>query len=426
MSYSNFFYNNMFQDGTLILLNIDDTDEVLDKIPIHRVVWTANSTYFGVYLKDWNSSEVKFSIDKADRCYFDIVIKSFYCDDPANLNMKDWFSVICLCDQLGVKSLIEEGMKYISINDTFDDALHFYNSKLEIRSVNELSRHFQSVLFLCFHNLVFIYETKIGMFLILPFYAVVEIVKDEKEMLKDSENLVLSLCILWMVDGNGKNATESEKEELCSLIRLSRLSSVFFMDIVPKLDWFKISKKEYEKIQKFRLMENFISNEAFGPGIIYDVDMLEMKDSWYLPDRSNSAALEMDSLSIGHCISEASIEEWVGSDRVFFESSVICVYWKGCFWKSVLMFDCYGTLYAKTECNVKMGGEELFPVDQVFTGSVTQRMKHTINFCHRTFQMTRLSEGKFEGSSFLDYLKSAFRFNSDGRMYFSFRIHSVM
>ena len=90
------------------------------------------------------------------------------------------------------------------------------------------------------------------------------------------------------------------------------------------------------------------------------------------------------------------------------------------------MFDYYGTLYAKTECNVKMGGEELFPVDQVFTGSVTQRMKHTINFCHRTFQMTRLSEGKFEGSSFLDYLKSAFRFNSDGRMYFSFRIHSVM
>ena len=186
----------MFQDGTLILLNIDDTDEVLDKIPIHRVVWTANSTYFGVYLKDWNSSEVKFSIDKADRCYFDIVIKSFYCDSPVNLNMKDWFSVICLCDQLGVKSLIEEGMKYISINDTFDDALHFYNSKLEIRSVNELSRHFQSVLFLCFHNLVFIYETKIGMFLILPFYAVVEIVKDKKEMLKDSENLVLLLCIL--------------------------------------------------------------------------------------------------------------------------------------------------------------------------------------------------------------------------------------
>ena len=141
--------------------------------------------------------------------------------------------------------------------------------------MNELSHHFQSVLFLCFHNLVFVYEKKIGMFLILPFYAVVEIIKDEKEILKDSENLILSLCILWMADGNGKNATVAQIDELCSLIRLSRLTSAFFMDIIPKLEWFNISRKEYERVQKFRLMESFISNEAFGPGMVYEVDMLE-------------------------------------------------------------------------------------------------------------------------------------------------------
>ena len=410
----------MFEDGTLILLNISDTDEVLDRISIHRIVWAANSSYFSVYLKDWNSTEIKFSIDKADRHYFDIVIKSFYNTDPVDLNMIDWFSVICLCDKLGVKTLLEKGMKYISVNDTFDDAVHFYNSNLEIRSVNELSHHFQSVLFLCFHNLVFVYEKKIGMFLILPFYAVVEIIKDEKEILKDSENLILLLCILWMADGNGKNATVAQIDELCSLIRLSRLTSAFFMDIIPKLEWFNISRKEYERVQKFRLMESFISNEAFGPGIVYEVDMLETKEVWYLPDRSNCNYGEMDSLLVGHNISENAIDDWMRGDDMFLESHSVCVYWKGCFWKNILLFDRQGTFYAKTECNVKMGGGEMFPVDQLFTGSVTQRLKYNINFCHRTFQLTQLLEGNLED------LKNRFRFNSDKRMYFNFRIHSVM
>ena len=286
--------------------------------------------------------------------------------------MNEWFSVICLCDQLGVNSLLQKGLKYIRMNDTFDDALHFYNSKLEIRSVVELSDHFRSVLFLCFHNLVFVYETKIDMFLILPFYAVLEIVKDEKETLKDSEDLILSLCILWMMDGNGTKATDSEREEICASIRLSRLSTVFFLDIVPKLDWFEISKTDYEKVLKFRLMENFVSNEAFGPGIIYETDMLESKGSWYLPERGNAGMLQMDCVLVGHCIPETLIHEWIVSDTTFLQSHSKSVVWKGCVWKNTLLFDCHGTLYAKTACHVKMGGGQLFHVDQVFTGSVTQ------------------------------------------------------
>ena len=111
----------MFQHGTLIRLNISDTDEVLDKIPIHRIVWEANSNYFCGYLKDWNSTKIKFSIDKDDRYSFDIVVKSFYNTDRVHLDIKKWFSVICLCDKLGVKTLLEKGMKYIRMNDTFDD-----------------------------------------------------------------------------------------------------------------------------------------------------------------------------------------------------------------------------------------------------------------------------------------------------------------
>ena len=129
---------------------------------------------------------------------------------------------------------------------------------------------------------------------------------------------------------------------------------------------------------------------------------------------------ETDTLLVGHNISEAAIDEWMRGDDMFLESQSVCVYWKGCFWKNILLFDRQGTFYAKTECNVKMGGGEMFPVDQLFTGSVTQRMKHNINFCHRTFQLTQLLEGNLED------LKNRFRFNSDRRMYFNFRIHSVM
>ena len=70
MAYSEYLDNSMFQDGTLILLNINDSDEVLDRIPMHCIVWAANSTYFNAYLKDWNSTEVKFSIEKEDCCFF--------------------------------------------------------------------------------------------------------------------------------------------------------------------------------------------------------------------------------------------------------------------------------------------------------------------------------------------------------------------
>ena len=75
MSYKEFFDTDTFQDDKLLVLNKNDPSAVLATIPMHRVLWAANSSYFRVYLKNWTSHEVKFSIDENDKEALDTVVK---------------------------------------------------------------------------------------------------------------------------------------------------------------------------------------------------------------------------------------------------------------------------------------------------------------------------------------------------------------
>ena len=121
MSLKEFFATEMFQDDNLLVLNKNDPTDVLTTIPIHRVLWAVNSSYFRVYLKNWNSQEVKFSIKAEDKEALDAVIKSFYVIYPeAGLSLKQWFSIFAICDQLGVdNSIREQGMFVVREKEPF-------------------------------------------------------------------------------------------------------------------------------------------------------------------------------------------------------------------------------------------------------------------------------------------------------------------
>jgi hypothetical protein len=425
MSYKEFFDTDTFQDDKLLVLNKNDPSAVLATIPMHRVLWAANSSYFRVYLKNWTSHEVKFSIDENDKEALDTVVKSFYMILPEeDLSLKQWFSVFSICDQLGVENTIKErGVAFLKEKTTLTDISEFYNSRPEIRIVKELSDHFQKSVLSNFKYLMHIYESKIERFVALPYWAVIEILRDDTVTVKDSENLLLVLCMAWVHGEEGKRASKEQLKEMCSYIRLSRLSTVFFMDVLPKLEWFDLSNENYNKVQKFRAMDTFIRYEAFGPGCIFD--SVDFSEHWYAPDRSNVNSVDMDCLVIGICIPEEHFFSWVEGWKLTLESKTMDFYWKGCFWNVSLSFDRTGSVFLTTECNVRYGDGTLVPLDHLFTGSLTQRLNHRSNFCHRTFTRTEVLHGDMRNKNLFEYIMSTFRFQNK-KLHFNFKIHFIM
>ena len=431
MSLKEFFATEMFQDDNLLVLNKNDPTDVLLTMPIHRVLWAANSSYFRVYLKNWTSNEVKFSIDPEDKDALDAVIKSFYMIYPeADLSLKQWFSIFAICDQLGVENSIrEKGMFIIRERKSLSDISEFYRCKPEILIVKELSDHFHNNLLSTFKYLIHIYESKLEKFVALPYLAVLEIIQDENVTMKDSENLILVLCMAWVNGEEGKKATKEQLKELCSFVRVSVLSTAFFMDILPRLDWFEMSAENYSKILKFRAMDTFIKYEAVGPARIFESEKndlsLEIPKHWFASDRSNMDSLDMDCLSFGMCIPDEHFYSWIEGWKPTFATKSSDFYWKGCFWNVCLTFDRMGALFMTTECNVKNGDGTWIPLDNLFTGTLTQRLNHRLDFCHRTFTCTEVFHGDMKNQTLLEYVMSTFRFQNR-RLHFNLKIHFIM
>ena len=74
---------------------------------------------------------------------------------------------------------------------------------------------------------------------------------------------------------------------------------------------------------------------------------------------------------------------------------------------------------------MKNGDGTFIPLDNLFTGSLTQRLNHRLNFCHCTFTCTEVLHSDMKDQNLLEYVMSNFKFQNR-RLHFNFKIHFIM
>jgi len=367
---------------------------------IHRDLWSSKSTYFEAFFNRWcnDKQELSLNLSVDQYKFFEYMVMFIYHNDvPSTLCISDWFGLLALADHFQVQSLVDYGVGVLNnktMSFSVEDIKLFYSSNT-LQNIKSLSEVSKKALMISFSNVMWIYLRDKANFLSLPFEAVRTLLRD-KCITVAHENYVLLLVNEWVCNGQGRNATVDELEQLSHVVRLIHVSSSFINCVLPRMEWFSITPEAMNALNNEMFIQQFTKTERFDClNSVQSPKRTKLPLSWCLPSRSKTCYnntvffLKFDS---------ESLSTWLNSknenDRIEIKSGTFP--WRGIWWQVIISLDRYGYYFVVMKCSTKLSGNEIIPVDTIIAGYVKQLKSglHVV-FCYRSFTENCLNCGTF-------------------------------
>ena len=282
-----FYRNEHFFEQLLLLCN--DDNEVLDRYPIHHVIWANESKYFDSLFHRWQKDEVIYHIKDNETVAFDSVIKYFYQKTLEVFNIQLLYKTVLIADRLGcdLLNVAIERLQTFNIETIDIKSLSaFYDAPSGILINKEFMDLINKCLFskLGDFNKVMETATLLKEFMSLS-YEGMKYLLCRNDITTESEDIVFILVKLWMTEGEGSMIPLECRREIGNLIRLINNCEILLTQIVPKQDWIDISDDEIIYLKQLKNYKN-LKQGMIGDNFQFQKEeIFKSNVSWFLKNR---------------------------------------------------------------------------------------------------------------------------------------------
>jgi len=365
-SFESLWGNERLADGKLILRDtivtkpkkkkrkgesLSEEGEELRRLPIHRVIWAANSEYFEAQFQRWsnttNETNLHILPDEVDA--FEQVVKFFYFgrfDEAQEGNLDLLFTVLEVADRIQAKSCVDAAISLLvqCMSDCISDislclknTLRFFDMSSGLTENPILRKFFDDGIYELFGNVDSVVQNKtyLNDFSKLPLCAVVALLSRD-DLRVSSENSVLLMAMSWVELSKVQVLhPQTDLNELAESIRIGCLSSLFFEQILPQAKWLSLTTTQHNVLSLFVHTKHSKYDRMFWDSLLQDSEA-SFPTSWLSVPRKSLLKPSSKFVLCEATFLEKELDEFIRLPTLQKTFASKPTFWRGYMWTPII------------------------------------------------------------------------------------------